>query len=109
MVQPSEELFRRLLGFMKQQDELMDSLLQVGGRQQDALRANDIGDLDSAVTAINELAHRLAGLEEERLGVQQEVELHLGLPEKSTLQALLTFVETAALKDQLEEIGRAHV
>ncbi|MEW5954403.1 MAG: flagellar protein FlgN [Bacillota bacterium] len=105
MVHTIEELFRRLLDLMKQQDELMERLLQAGGRQQDALRANNIMELNSAVTAISELARQLTGIEKDRLAVQREAEANLGLPKDSTLQALLT-VAPEYLRDELKDRRR---
>lgn len=96
------ELFNSLLYLMKQHEELVKKLLQVGGTQQEALRTNNIELLDEAVTDINSIANQLADLEGKRQGVQREAELHLGLPQDSSMQALLQFAPDN-LREELED------
>lgn len=105
MDQRTWDLFTSLLDLLKQHEELFKKLLQVGGRQQDALRTNNIELLDGAVTAINEVVDQLEVLEKKRLGVQNAAELHLGLPEDSSMQALLQFAP-ATLVDELVDSRR---
>lgn len=101
----TDSLFSSLLNLMKQHEELLKKLLQVGGIQQEALRTNNVELLDGAVTGINSIAGQLAELEQKRLGVQREAELHLGLAEDSSMQVLLPFAPDL-LRDELEECRR---
>ena len=99
------QTFDKLYRCLREQTEIIDRLLDLGGDQFRAVRGNDLAGLVKIVGEQETLAARLAKAEEERLLLLASLESLPGVEKGTTAAALLSHAPQT-LQSSLEEAFR---
>ena len=102
LMDDTESLFNQLQECLKAQEEIVDRLIAAGETQFEALRKNNLGELNKATREMEACSAAMERAEQQRLLVQHSLEEALKVAKGMTLSKLLPFAGES-IRDPLQQ------
>lgn len=105
----TESMFNQLIGYLKIQEEIIGRFITTGEEQLEALRNNNLEELDKTVCDQRSHGIKMEKIEQRRLLLQASLEKVLCLEKGATLSMLIPFAPDSlqsCLKDLLSNLNK---